>query len=300
MCESGFIGSCSTTAQKVTSTPVTATLTPNQTSLFYTVPSTLNNYIEFTYTICQNNSQLTLTFTLWGETGQNTQYTSGNALAAPVQATLGSDCSNLVTPFISFGNQPNGQPEMLVLGLTDNSGFSTPISISVSQRIVVGFLIYYYVLIALGSFIALFLIIGSAIFIVRRRRLRRMVAMNAQSAPEVPETNDITYFETEMPVFKAFNLGNDRNVCPICLMQIERNDLVRKTPCSHSFHSNCIDSWCLKNLNCPVCRQDLSREKINEKKAEPVVPEYHAIIEEAVEERPIPSKVVIEDKYDIR
>jgi hypothetical protein len=85
------------------------------------------------------------------------------------------------------------------------------------------------------------------------------VAAVGRGLSEVPEVNDISYFETEMPIFKAFALGNDRNVCPICLMQLERNDLVRKTPCAHTFHSSCIDSWCLKTLNCPVCRADLSR-----------------------------------------
>nr|VVW88184.1 unnamed protein product [Nymphaea colorata] len=101
-----------------------------------------------------------------------------------------------------------------------------------------------------------------------------------------------------MPIFKAFSLGNDRSICPICLMQIERNDLVRKTPCSHTFHSNCIDSWCLKNLNCPVCRHDLSREKIHEKKKEPAA-EYHPVVEdivvEVVEERPLPDQLSIEE-----
>lgn len=68
-------------------------------------------------------------------------------------------------------------------------------------------------------------------------------------------------------------------------MQVEKNDIVRKTPCAHTFHSNCIDSWCLKNLNCPVCRSDLSREKLQEKKDEAVEPQYHPMNDEQVEEQ---------------
>lgn len=85
---------------------------------------------------------------------------------------------------------------MLILGITDNSGVPATINISVSQRIVVGFLIYYYILIALGAFIALFLIVGGAIFVMRRRRLRALAAamMAREASPEVPEVNDITYF----------------------------------------------------------------------------------------------------------
>lgn len=267
ICEEGFIGNCNTPALQVTSSPINANLTPNNLALFYTVPTQVGKYIQFTYTICQNNSQLNITISLWGETGDNTQYNSGNTLTSSSQISIGSGCSNINTPYIEFGYQPNGQSEMLILGITDNSAFSTTITISVSQDVVVVFLVYYYILIALGGFIALFLIIGGAIFICRRRRLRALAGMAVgRGVAEVPDVNDISYFETEMPIFKAFTLGNDRNVCPICLMQVEKNDLVRKTPCAHTFHSSCIDSWCLKTLTCPVCRADLSREKINQKK----------------------------------
>jgi hypothetical protein len=62
-------------------------------------------------------------------------------------------------------------------------------------------------------------------------------------------------------------------------MQIEKNEVIRKTPCTHSFHANCIDSWCKKNLNCPVCRRDLSLQNIKEKEVEiTVIPIYHPVI----------------------
>lgn len=39
MCEHGFIGSCNTPALQVTSSPISASLTPNNLALFYTVPT---------------------------------------------------------------------------------------------------------------------------------------------------------------------------------------------------------------------------------------------------------------------
>lgn len=66
VCQSGFIGSCSTPAKQTSTSPITAALTAGQTSLFYTIPTELGRYIEFAYTICQNNSQLAVTLTLWG------------------------------------------------------------------------------------------------------------------------------------------------------------------------------------------------------------------------------------------
>jgi hypothetical protein len=107
-------------------------------------------------------------------------------LTSPTQATLGTGCSTLVTPYIQFGDQPNGQDEMLILGITDNSAISARISISVSQRIIFGFLIYYYILIGLGAFVILFLLVGGAIFIVRRRRLRALAAAHGISRASGP------------------------------------------------------------------------------------------------------------------
>lgn len=65
-----------------------------------------------------------------------------------------------------------------------------------------------------------------------------------------------------MPIFKAERLGDQRSICPICLQQIEAAEVVRQPPCSHVYHSTCIDSWALKNLSCPVCRADLSQSAL--------------------------------------
>ena len=53
-------------AQPLSSNTIPSTLTGGQTSLFSTIPSQLNRYIEFAYGICTNSSQVAATFTLWG------------------------------------------------------------------------------------------------------------------------------------------------------------------------------------------------------------------------------------------
>lgn len=76
---------------------------------------------------------------------------------------------------------------MLILGIADNSAISAIINISVSQKLVVGFLIYYYILIGLGAFVILFIIVGGTIFMARRRRLRAFgVAANLDLNPSAP------------------------------------------------------------------------------------------------------------------
>ena len=107
-CNSGFIGNCNIPATAISTTPITASLTSGQTALFYMVPNQLNNYIEFTFTICVNGPQIFTVMTLWGETGDTSSYSPVNSLGNPTSATLYSGCQQLSTPYISFSTQPNG------------------------------------------------------------------------------------------------------------------------------------------------------------------------------------------------
>lgn len=44
--------------------------------------------------------------------------------------------------------------------------------------------------------------------------------------------------------------------CSVCLEQFEDSDLVRPLACSHTFHTECIDTWLSKHVNsCPLCRR---------------------------------------------
>lgn len=83
---------------------------------------------------------------------------------------------------------------MLILGIANNSPLPATISINVSQKAVVGFLIYYYVLIGLGAFVILFIVVGGAIFVARRRRLRALAGQANANGPEQPEVVDLSYF----------------------------------------------------------------------------------------------------------
>ena len=46
--------------------------------------------------------------------------------------------------------------------------------------------------------------------------------------------------------------------CPICLDYFEINDNIRILKCNHKFHKDCIDLWFDKQLNCPMCKSNLS------------------------------------------
>ncbi|CEG75907.1 Putative Ring finger domain protein [Rhizopus microsporus] len=46
-------------------------------------------------------------------------------------------------------------------------------------------------------------------------------------------------------------------VCVICLDEFSTGEQVRKLPCSHEFHTECIDPWLtIKSASCPLCKHD--------------------------------------------
>ena len=45
--------------------------------------------------------------------------------------------------------------------------------------------------------------------------------------------------------------------CTICLCEYTHNDDVRRLPCMHLFHIDCVDRWLQQNKRCPMCRMDI-------------------------------------------
>mmetsp|Transcript_13341 Transcript_13341/g.22814 ORF Transcript_13341/g.22814 Transcript_13341/m.22814 type:complete len:579 (-) Transcript_13341:288-2024(-) len=45
--------------------------------------------------------------------------------------------------------------------------------------------------------------------------------------------------------------------CPICLMEFVVGDTIKRLPCLHVFHNNCIERWLVQSSSCPVCTHDV-------------------------------------------
>ena len=45
--------------------------------------------------------------------------------------------------------------------------------------------------------------------------------------------------------------------CTICLSEFEVDEDVRRLPCMHLFHVECVDQWLSQNKRCPICRSGL-------------------------------------------
>lgn len=65
---------------------------------------------------------------------------------------------------------------------------------------------------------------------------------------------------------EAFKLkqGEERGRCCVCLCDMTSGDCVKRLPCNHHFHADCIDVW-LKDYNgiCPMCKKNISENDNN-------------------------------------
>jgi len=52
------------------------------------------------------------------------------------------------------------------------------------------------------------------------------------------------------------NENSAEDQCAVCLDQFCHGDELRVFPCSHRYHTMCIDVWLVENRLCPVCRND--------------------------------------------
>lgn len=52
----------------------------------------------------------------------------------------------------------------------------------------------------------------------------------------------------------------DCEKCTICLSQFEVDNDVRRLPCMHLFHRDCVDQWLVTSKHCPICRVDIEAQ----------------------------------------
>ncbi|KAD6796414.1 hypothetical protein R6Q59_019796 [Mikania micrantha] len=57
---------------------------------------------------------------------------------------------------------------------------------------------------------------------------------------------------------KGIKIGQTVLECAVCLNEFQDHETLRLLPtCSHVFHRDCIDTWLVSHVTCPVCRADL-------------------------------------------
>eukprot|EP01080_Neovahlkampfia_damariscottae_P010760 gene10760-3379_t len=63
--------------------------------------------------------------------------------------------------------------------------------------------------------------------------------------------------ENSTSKFKLQKIPQDDDSCVICCEDFQKNEIVRKLPCMHLFHCECIDKWFDQSKNCPLCKKDI-------------------------------------------
>mmetsp|Transcript_55040 Transcript_55040/g.131164 ORF Transcript_55040/g.131164 Transcript_55040/m.131164 type:complete len:175 (+) Transcript_55040:102-626(+) len=66
----------------------------------------------------------------------------------------------------------------------------------------------------------------------------------------------------ERTISEACELANQvSDSCAICLLPWAIGDSCKTTPCNHSFHSACLDTWIARSATCAMCRRSLAYPK---------------------------------------
>ncbi|CAE6124154.1 unnamed protein product [Arabidopsis arenosa] len=117
-----------------------------------------------------------------------------------------------------------------------------------------------------------------------RRRVTNATVARGLDAETIETFPTFVYSEV-----KTQKIGKGALECAICLNEFEDDETLRLLPkCDHVFHPHCIGAWLEGHVTCPVCRTNLTEQKI-----EPVEPE--AVVEidlEAQQQSAAPEPVV--------
>ncbi|CAL1533746.1 unnamed protein product [Lymnaea stagnalis] len=96
---------------------------------------------------------------------------------------------------------------------------------------------------------------------IRRHPHFDMGHCNMGATQEVIERNTLPHkykkVETSSSADEGADGNNHQEKCTICLSEFETGEDVRRLPCMHLFHSECVDQWLSTNKNCPICRVDI-------------------------------------------
>ncbi|KAF2556969.1 hypothetical protein F2Q68_00015825 [Brassica cretica] len=60
--------------------------------------------------------------------------------------------------------------------------------------------------------------------------------------------------------FSSAEVKTDRRDCSICLESFTNGDMLVYLPCTHSFHSSCLNPWLKACGDCPYCRRAIAKD----------------------------------------
>ncbi|CAD8140966.1 unnamed protein product [Paramecium pentaurelia] len=100
------------------------------------------------------------------------------------------------------------------------------------------------------------IVLAILIIIYLAIQFRRQLKVLSLETPEI----GLEMLDKYMPS-KTVQSSMLNDFCCICLVNYEENDIIRETPCGHTFHDKCIIEWFKKNKSCPYCRLEFTEEE---------------------------------------
>uniref|UniRef100_A0AC35TYG1 RING-type domain-containing protein n=1 Tax=Rhabditophanes sp. KR3021 TaxID=114890 RepID=A0AC35TYG1_9BILA len=117
---------------------------------------------------------------------------------------------------------------------------------------------------------------------------------NHEQLPVGVSSDQIKKFSTILPFEKDDNGINEEDErCTVCLSEFESGDEIRALPCSHRYHTECIDRWLGINKKCPLCREDIDKNSESNQDTYSTIRVGPSTIPSAqMENVPLPSRVL--------
>ncbi|GFT70083.1 e3 ubiquitin-protein ligase Arkadia [Nephila pilipes] len=84
---------------------------------------------------------------------------------------------------------------------------------------------------------------------------QRRMGMNRGASQNTIERNTLPHKYKK--IMKCNENEDNLEKCTICLCEFEDDEDVRRLPCMHLFHIECVDQWLTTNKRCPICRVDI-------------------------------------------
>lgn len=88
---------------------------------------------------------------------------------------------------------------------------------------------------------------------------RRLAQLSRGASHAIIERNTLSHVYKRTPRSTDPTEDNTEK-CTICLCEFEDGEDVRRLPCMHLFHVQCVDQWLTSNKRCPICRVDIEAQ----------------------------------------
>lgn len=95
---------------------------------------------------------------------------------------------------------------------------------------------------------------GNRVILGPLSRVASVVLTGIDNIVEEEQLSDTEEQLQRLPVSPHTAIPSEKHArCSICLVDFGRRDFVKRLPCLHYFHPDCIDNWLRRDAKCPLC-----------------------------------------------